>query len=330
MGPKGQHFIPRMHLEYFAGSEPVGQVWTYDAATGKSWSCVPKETAVQSHFYSVPTDDGSMDTRIEQALSQFEGRAAPVYGDLVAFKIPQGQARAHFAEFLALMFARTPAMRRMQAEVIGQGLQIQQYAYATHAGRFAKLMERYEADSGKALTPEEKENARQAMLDPSGYRLEIPQTMTLHSLGIADKLAPIFFEMHWALIEPEHGFFVTSDNPVVRLVDPSTRHPMYGDHGFLNKTSEVTFPLTPKLMLLMSWSEAPVRRAMVPKRYVRGMNEARAAHSERYLYAHLHHRDLERLAAKFKSRKPKMVTSGFGPRNFMEVTVGRVGPSRLK
>jgi hypothetical protein len=42
---------------------------------------------------------------------------------------------------------------------------------------------------------------------------------------------------------------------VVRLVDPRSDHPIYGDHGFLNKTAEVSFPLSSKMLLLMSWQK---------------------------------------------------------------------------
>ena len=31
MSPKNQHTIPRLHLQHFAGREPMGQFWTYDA-----------------------------------------------------------------------------------------------------------------------------------------------------------------------------------------------------------------------------------------------------------------------------------------------------------
>jgi hypothetical protein len=78
MTPKSQHFIPRLHLQHFAGPSPKGQVWTYDAVAAKTWSAIPEETAVQTHFYSAEKDDGSMDTRIEEFLSSVESLAAPV------------------------------------------------------------------------------------------------------------------------------------------------------------------------------------------------------------------------------------------------------------
>ena len=142
MTPKGQHFIPRLHLQHFAGQSPKGQVWTYDAVVGKAWSSILEETAVQTHFYSAEKDDGSMDTRFEEFLSEVESAAAPVYKRLLRGVIlKDSQARVDFAQFLALMHVRTPAMRRMHAEIHGRGIQIHNYAYASNPEAFDSLID---------------------------------------------------------------------------------------------------------------------------------------------------------------------------------------------
>ena len=132
MPPKGQHFIPCLHLKHFTGPKPEGHVWTYEKETGKCWSSIPEQTAKQTHFYSIEKPDGTMDSHIEETLSQFEGRADPVYEALLAGNIPSpsnaSNERMYFSQFVALMMARTPAMRRMYAEVIGRGIQIRNYA----------------------------------------------------------------------------------------------------------------------------------------------------------------------------------------------------------
>ena len=104
---------------------------------------------------------------------------------------------------------------------------------------------------------------RQSMIDPSKNPVVLPQEKTLSALKLADTLAPLFYRMKWSIMRAKHGFLITSDNPVVREVDPRTRHPFYGDHGFLNKTVEVSFPLLQGRLLLMSWSGAP-RRDLAP------------------------------------------------------------------
>jgi hypothetical protein len=321
--PKRHHVIPVLHLKHFVGNDPKGHVWTYDAVKGDRRSAIPDETAVQRHFYSAERADGTMDVRIEDHLAKMESAAAPVYEDLLHGKIPNDtQARADFATFLALMFARTPGMRRMAAEIHGRQIQITNYAYANHDEAFEALTKQVEQEHGP-IDGDMKERVRKSMIDPSNFTLEIPKEYTFAALGIADELAPLFLKMKWSLIIPISGFFITSDNPLVRRVQARTYHPIYGDHGFRNKTAEVSFPLSPQMMLLMSWSETMREIGALDRRYVEEANEVRAAHSDRFLYAHISDKRLQRLAARFKDSRPGMTTQGFGPDKFAKVTIPR-------
>lgn len=170
--PKAQHVIPRLHLAYFAGQK--GQVWTYNKNTGAVWSAVPEETAVQTHFYSMERDDGTYDTTLEETLAKIESNAAPVYRELLTGKIPPktDENRGHFAQFLATIFTRTPAMRRDAGEIAGRGIQIQNYATGMHDGAFATLVRQIEERESKKLTEEDKALLRKTLIDPSDYRIE--------------------------------------------------------------------------------------------------------------------------------------------------------------
>ena len=177
---------------------------------------------------------------------------------------------------------------------------------------------------GLVLDTAQKEKLRKTMLDPSGYIIEIPKEQTFASLKIEESIEPILFKMTWSLVRPAHGFFITSDNPLVREVDyPETDHPIYGDYGFLNKTAKVIFPLSPKLLLFMSWNEKAREFHVFERDEVEKINRGLAAHSDRYLYAHIHHKQLQQLAAEFKNSKPRMAVHGFGPNKFAETKVQR-------
>ena len=314
-----------MHLQHFAGPEPKGHVWTYDAQTGQVRHAIPEETAVETHFYSVETDGGTMDTRIEAKLSEIESNAAPAYEMLLQGTVPgETQERMDFAVFLALMYLRTPAMRRMNAEMISRHMQIMCYAYGTDERAFDAMLRRFEEGTGRApLTAEQKERLRQDFIDPTSYVLEVSKERTLGALGASDELTPILFQMKWSIVMPCHGFFITTDNPLVREVDPKTRHPIYGDHGFLNKTAEVIFPLSPQRLLLLSWEKDAREIGAFERDHVEHINRYLAAHSDRYLYAHIHHKRLQQLAAEFKNSRPQMTTRGFGPDKFAETRLLR-------
>jgi hypothetical protein len=100
--------------------------------------------------------------------------------------------RADFAVFLALMYARTTAMRRMSAEMRGRGIQIMNYAYGSNPKAFAGLVRRLETEEGETYDDETKERFRQTLLDPSRFIIQIPKEDTLHIFGIGDKLARYF------------------------------------------------------------------------------------------------------------------------------------------
>jgi hypothetical protein len=85
------------------------------------------------------------------------------------------QARIDFATFLALMYVRTPAMRRICAEIIGRDLQILAYAYGSNKKAFDALNRRAEMAGARKLSAEEQERVRQAFIDLSCYRIEIGQ-----------------------------------------------------------------------------------------------------------------------------------------------------------
>jgi Protein of unknown function (DUF4238) len=134
-------------------------------------------------------------------------------------RVLQGAA-SYFSQFVALMIVRTPAMRRMYAEIIGRGFQIRKYAYTIHDQAFESLIRRVEKHSRQKLDEAIKARVRKKMLDPSDYAVVLSQQATFGALEMADTLAPLFFDMHWSIIRAKHGFFITSDNPVVREVEP--------------------------------------------------------------------------------------------------------------
>ena len=116
------------------------------------------------------------------------------------------------------------------------------------------------------------------------------------ALSPSDKITPMLDKMTWSLFEAKHGYFITSDNPLVRVVDPKSHHPIYGDRGFMNKTAEVTLPLSPKVLLLLSWDESLRSIGALERDGVHQVNVIRAAHSERYLFAHINDKRIAKLA----------------------------------
>ncbi|MGH6834658.1 MAG: DUF4238 domain-containing protein [Methylocella sp.] len=322
MPAKRQHYIPRLHLRRFVGHDPIGHVWTYDSETGLVRSSIPENTALGSHFYSFEDGNGALNTGLEELLAEIEAIAAPVYEKLLTRKTISDQEKADFSHFLAAMYVRTPTMRRMMGDMLGRWIQIVNYGYAVHDGAFQTLTKGFEKEIGKTLSEEEKNTLRESMIDPSKFKFLIPKERTF-PIEMIDKLWPILFDMNWSVLSPKHGYFITSDNPLIRNVDPKSVHKFFGDHGFLNKTAEISFPLSPKLMLVMAWSKKYPRQGVCGRGPVEFFNARRAADSERYLYAHICHKAVANLAATLKNSQRAMTTQGFGPDKFAKSEVPR-------
>src|SRR4051812_14563396 len=77
-------------------------------------------------------------------------------------------------------------------------------------------------------------------------------------LKIVRSVATVLSSMHWSLVELAQGALATSDHPVVTWPLPSgTRRPPAANDlsfGVLN-TLEVFAPLSPDLVVLMSWRD---------------------------------------------------------------------------
>ncbi|HZL31587.1 MAG TPA: DUF4238 domain-containing protein [Pseudolabrys sp.] len=317
---KSHHYSPVLHLRNFVGNAPAGHIWTYDKQSGNSRSSIPEETGFETHFYSVEKDDGTKDTTIEKFLSDVESKAAPVYRGLLEGKLPEGQPKADFANFLAAMYSRTPSMRRMFGEMQSRGLQIHNYAYGANDKAFEAFVKR---SGGPPLDEKGLEALRSALLDPSQFEIQVSRESTLRCLGVMDELTPIFFRMGWTVVYAAHGYFITCDNALTKAVNPKSVSPFYGDGGFMNKTVEVTFPLSPKVMLLMTWAEKPRSQLDAPREAADGWNRTRASHAERFLYAHLDDKRIAQLAAEQAHSRPGMTMQGFGPKKFAKTTIRR-------
>jgi hypothetical protein len=301
---KRHHYIPVMHLKHFVGNNPAGQIWTIEKETGIARSSAPEETGFERYFYGAEQDDGSHDTKLEEFLANVEGIADRIYERMVSGSIPgPDKSKGDFSAFLAFMYLRTPAMRRDAAEAIGRDIQRTNYEYGADDQKFEDAVRRMEETRGRAYSPDEKTDLRKWLVDPSHYVLQVTKERTFAALAYVKDLAPIFFRMHWSLVEPKHGFFITSDNPVVRL---DQRLPIEGNKigSSLDAWSEVSFPLTPKLLLLMT-KDPEYRTDPIERDRVWAVNKMRASFADRYIYSHINRKDLRDLAMIFNGSRPK-------------------------
>src|SRR2546423_15005720 len=101
---KRHHYVPRFYLNGFI--DPVNEpfIWVYQKGESQIIKATAENIALEKHYYSFTSPTGEKDSEtFENALSEMEGKAAPIIA-----KIKRGQTlneddRAVFAVFLALM-----------------------------------------------------------------------------------------------------------------------------------------------------------------------------------------------------------------------------------
>jgi len=297
---KGQHYVPRFYLSYFAG--PDGFVHTYDKQEGICRASKPEDTGKESNFYSVDGPDGVRWDELETTLSKIESLAAPVHARLVTGSIPTGDDRDAYALFLATLYLRTPAMVNAMAGFYGDLAQVTALIADKNPLDPETFLENYEKNIGKPVEPADRQRIVSILGDKKNITMNVDRRVGLNAINSAPDIAKLLRQMSWLVLDVDEANLITSDNPVVRVSPPEARNSPYGDGGFLHKQMYVTVPLAPHRMLEMAWGAGDHLRVVKADRERRKLyNRQRAMFSERYLYANRRDQGLLSLATKYPS-----------------------------
>nr|WP_325248511.1 DUF4238 domain-containing protein [Amylibacter sp.] len=305
---KKQHIVPRFYLSKFC--DPDGLVWTYSGGD-KPRGDKPEATAVETNFYSPIGADGERFDGAEELLAGIESNAAPLWDEICEGRVLIGEEREHIALFLAAQYLRSPSTVRAGAEMMASFVHHTAHFIAADRDAHDQSVDNYEEETGKSISPEEREKMRKFMSDPNNFSIKVLRSAGLPMLGGIGELANIFLKMKWVVGRSKDQHLVTSDSPVTRISDPKTHSPVYGDGVFANKTVRVGFPLTPTRGIELTWQGVERDRLVeIPKKMAREMNGIRAAQAERFVYASKSDFGITKLSRKWLEREkpPKIVT----------------------
>jgi hypothetical protein len=315
--PRNQHYVPELHLKHFTGAD--GMVWTYDNDKDTARHSIPKETGFQRNFYSVVGEqEGQYDDRLEEWLSGVENEAAKPYEALLSGNIPEGQPRADFSVYLSSQFVRSPATRRMYAEVRAAGAQGIMKVITETPERFESQIRQFEAKTGP-IEKHIRDRLYNFASDPSRYHLVVSREATLSAFLLSDKLLKLFFKMGWQVLASDDQHLISCDSPVTR----ASPDDLPGGGGFIHKKIEVTFPLSPTRCLLLTWRKDIPGLAPINRSTARKINVERASYAERFLYADRFDSGIQRLAKKHKRTGPLMQFSGLIISDELKFKMGR-------
>jgi hypothetical protein len=111
---KRHHYIPCFYLNGFIDPANEPFIWVYQKGESQIIKATAANIALEKHYYSFTTPTGAKDSEtFENALSEIEGKAAPLIEKIKKHQTLDNDDRAIFAAFLALMMTRVPNYRKI-------------------------------------------------------------------------------------------------------------------------------------------------------------------------------------------------------------------------
>lgn len=261
--PTKQHYIPKCYLREFVDpNTPPGQepyVWIFNKDERKGRKKAPSNIFTETDLYTLRLQTGEKDYTIEETLSNLEGKYAEISRKKIKNHLPLNrEEHLVLCAFVSVMLQRTLRHRdnlwRFYDELIEQ----------------AEAMEK-----AHGAPPKQSQELRQ-------YREDV------HRLGLVNLLpdtTELLMKMSVAFLVAERGAkFVTSDDPC-NLFNPDLQWKKFYGPGLVQKNIQVTLPLSPEIMLCMSWSN--LKGYLIWKKHrVQEANRMVVRHSYQYFVSH--------------------------------------------
>jgi hypothetical protein len=282
--PRRQHYIPVSYLTRFA---EAGKIYVHDLVKRKRYRTTIQNVANIRDFYSLEIDDKSKEVFVEEYFAEIEGKANNVINDYIkTMNKPTGQEWALLAEFIAVMHLRVPEFRKKHLEMSQYMADLLNHLSFSTEERYKKSCEQFYKGTGKKLDmPYGK--MKEIVEKPERLRLILHQNEYMRSmLGIIPKIAEIAFCMTpLLLIANGKSRFITSDNPVI-LMDSNRNKPKFYGSGWLTKSIEVYFPLSPFTCLVLHWEGEP-QVLPASNQAVSIANSCTAYYATRYIFSEM-------------------------------------------
>lgn len=282
--PSRQHHITKSYLELFCTELKTKKTfWVYDKER-KIWRySQPLNEAVEHDFQRLDHFIGVDPDYLEKAFADIEGQAIDVIRKMALKKcIPQSlEEFSPVINLMGIFAGRNLATRNVINKLFEQSsLKTLELIHKDEATYYAYMSKVIEGGAIKGpITPYEKPKL---FLENRNFKIKTDPSIVVEvMMERAANLTDLLGLQNWMLLEAFEAEFITSNNPVNPLWAFGFV-PHIPGYGLFN--SVVTFPITPKLALLGSWSPLPNYR-QVDYLVVEGVNWTTANSGATILYA---------------------------------------------
>lgn len=296
------HYIPRFYLERFSNSV-TGMISVYKS--DKVFKSKPNMTGFQNNYYHLDWISDDESNALEDIFMKFESNACSGFNSIDKRELPMGQERYDLSIFIGLLLTRVPSRR----EIIRATLQ----AFIEKFILEGIAIDQKSRDEVASILGLEKDSPQyDSILDSffNGLMVDVHNKASLPFVLHGTKIGEILHTMRWQIfINNTEYEFVTSDDPVLNL---RINEDQYGN-GIGWKDSVLLFPLSPRKILVASWSNKKEGFFELKKDFVRKINKEIIIRSYANLYASHNNDNISKLVAKYSDVSMNAVVDNIGP-----------------
>jgi Protein of unknown function (DUF4238) len=230
--PTNQHFIPQCYLREFVDlntpPEQEPYVWVFEKGKRKGRKKAPSNLFTETDLYTLSLKSGEKNYVIEETLSKLEGKYAEIFRSKIKSHLPLNEEEHIFlCAFVSVMLQRTLRHRDNLEHFFDELI--------SHA-------ETIEQQHNLEL----KETERLKKFKQDVHKVGVIRTLS-DITELLTKMSVAF------LCAPKGIKFLTSDDPC-NLFNPDLQWQRFNSPGLAQKNIQVTLPLSPEILLCMSWS----------------------------------------------------------------------------
>jgi len=286
---KKHHFVPASHLALFTqdGTKET-KLWVFDQTTGEQRPANPLSVGYKNHLYRVDLPETEPDA-IEDVFAYVEENAIPIVKEICnRQKIPEGVEDYNWLiNYIALLAERTPARREVLTQPMEQMTKIMSKMMLATPESFESIKRRMKADGIEYENNVSYEDLRKFLLEEN-YKITFDNNTHVNNLLTAiDAIIPPLGDRNWtvAYVPPEVGDFICSDNPVSLHWTTQKERGFWSTPGHGRMETEVSVPLSSRIMLLGRFEEIPPKVVISSKRNLAILNSHTGMYSDRFIYS---------------------------------------------
>jgi hypothetical protein len=288
------HYIPEFYLQGF--TEKKGLLWVHEK-NGSPRASTPKREANQPDYYALSNDATDSDA-LEKMYARTESIVAPAISkSRNSLFLMNDEDAGNIRAFVALSFTRVPHfidfVKKTQIELTKKLAAKSARQDQKFEETVAKVNERY----GTQINPDE---ARDIFLKGDYELSHKNNDFALASMmRVTQKIIQILVEEfeHDLLYAPKDSSFITTDSPVMTLINEGDGSALFGP-GFAHQRTEVIFPLNKRAAMHL-WRGATRQKLYVSPSRVDEINRALMGWGQSCMYASSGNRRIGRLFTQY-------------------------------